>query len=62
MEIAKLHPGNFDQLLENIKKNGTPALLEEVESKIPFSLLNLNIGDINGTIEFFIYKRTKFLI
>ena len=46
LELAKSHAGNFDQLLENTKKDGTPALSKEVESKISFSLINLNVGDM----------------
>jgi len=46
LELAESHQGSFDQLLENTKKNGTPALSKEVESKISFSLINLNIGDM----------------
>ena len=33
LEIAKSHKGNFDELYENTKKDGTPALSNKVESK-----------------------------
>ena len=46
LEIAKSHAGNFNQLLENTKKDGTPALSKEVESKTSFNLINLNVGDM----------------
>ena len=46
LEIAKSHLGNFDQLLENTKKDGTPALSNEVEAKTTFNLINLNVGDM----------------
>ena len=46
IEIAKNHLGGFDKLLTNTKNNGTPALSEEIENKIRFELINLNIGDI----------------
>jgi 2-aminoethylphosphonate dioxygenase len=46
IEIAKSHKGSFEQLLNNTKKDGTPALTSEVESKTPFDLINLNIGDM----------------
>ena len=46
LEIAKSHLGNFDQLLENTKKDGTPALINEVESKTTFNLINLDVGDM----------------
>ena len=41
LELAKSHKGSFDQLLENTKKDGTPALTEEVEVKTSFDLINL---------------------
>ena len=46
LELGKSHQGNFDQLFENTKKNGTPALSSEVESKTLFNVINLNVGDI----------------
>ena len=46
LEIAKSHKGSFEELLNNTKKNGTPALTDEVEKKTSFELINLNIGDM----------------
>lgn len=46
LELAKYHEGNFEQLYENTKKDGTPALSEEVESKTSFNLIELDVGDI----------------
>ena len=45
-ELAKIHRGNFDQLIENTKKDGTPALSKETEIKTSFKLINLNVGDM----------------
>jgi ectoine hydroxylase-related dioxygenase (phytanoyl-CoA dioxygenase family) len=45
-EIANIHRGNFDQLIENTKKDGTPALTKETEIKTSFKLINLNVGDM----------------
>ena len=46
LELGKSHNGNFDQLFENTKKDGTPALSDDVESKTLFNLINLDIGDM----------------
>lgn len=46
LELAKSHKGDFDQLFVNTKKDGTPALSAEVESKTKFNIINLGIGDI----------------
>jgi len=46
LEIAKSHKGNFDQLFVNTKKDGTPALSAEVESKTIFDVINLDVGDV----------------
>ena len=46
LEVAKWHSGNFDQLLDNTKKDGTPALTNEIEANTSFELINLNIGDM----------------
>lgn len=46
LELAKSHKGNFDELLQNTKQNGTPALTEEIESETSFNLINLDIGDM----------------
>ena len=45
LELSKFHKGNFDELFKNTKKNGTPALSDEIESKMIFETINLNIGD-----------------
>ena len=46
IELAKSHEGGFQELLNNTKKDGTPALSDEIESTTDFNLINLNIGDI----------------
>ncbi len=46
LELAKSHSGNFEQLFENTKKDGTPALSKHVENKTIFNLIDLNIGDM----------------
>ena len=46
LELAKSHTGNFEELLKNTKKDGTPALSKEVEIKTKFNLINLNVGDM----------------
>ena len=46
LELAKSHNGNFNDLLQNTKQNGTPALTQEIESKTIFNLINLDIGDM----------------
>jgi len=46
IELAKFHKGNFYELYENTKKNGTPALSKEVEDKTSFDLIDLNPGDL----------------
>ena len=46
LELAKSHKGNFEQLFENTKKDGTPALSIDVESKTLFESIDLEIGDV----------------
>ena len=46
LELAKSHKGNFEQLYENTKKDGTPALSEEAESKTTFNVIELDVGDM----------------
>ena len=46
LELAKEHHGNFNDLIENTKQNGTPELLKEIEVKTKFNLINLDVGDI----------------
>ena len=36
----------FEKLILNTKNDGTPNLLESVEKKLNFQILNLNVGDI----------------
>ena len=46
LELAKSHKGNFEQLFQNTKKDGTPALTKDVENRTAFNLIDLDIGDI----------------
>lgn len=46
LELAKYHEGNFEELYENTKKDGTPALSDEVESKTTFNVIDLDVGDM----------------
>ena len=46
LELAKFHKGTFDELLNNTKKDGTPALTKDKESSISFDLINLDVGDM----------------
>ncbi len=46
IEIAKADEGNFDELFLNTKKNGTPDILPEIEKKLKFNPMNLNVGDV----------------
>ena len=46
IELAKFHKGNFKQLFQNTKKDGTPALSKDIENKTLFNKINLDIGDI----------------
>jgi|TARA_B110000444_G_scaffold260735_1_gene308996 ectoine hydroxylase-related dioxygenase (phytanoyl-CoA dioxygenase family) len=46
LELSKSHKGNFNELLQNTKKDGTPALSTNMESKTLFNLINLNQGDM----------------
>ena len=46
LELAKSHKGDFDELLENTKKDGTPALSKNIEIETPFKLINLDLGDM----------------
>lgn len=46
IEIAKIHKDNFENLLLNTKNNGTPDLLDEIEKKLTFETIELNIGDL----------------
>ena len=46
IEISESHLGNFNDLLRNTKMDGTPALNEEIEKKIKFKTINLDIGDM----------------
>ena len=46
LELANSHSGGFDQLLENTKKDGTPAITKEIEDKTKFNVINLSVGDM----------------
>tara|TARA_Y100000591_G_scaffold330796_2_gene362837 strand:+ start:245 stop:988 length:744 start_codon:yes stop_codon:yes gene_type:complete len=46
LELAKFHKGNFFELFEKTKKDGTPALSTNIESKTLFNLIDLNEGDV----------------
>ena len=46
LELAKAHKGNFKKLLKNTKNDGTPAIKSDIESRLIFKLINLEIGDI----------------
>ena len=44
--MSQIHNLPFEKLILNTKNDGTPVLLESVEKKLDFQILNLNIGDI----------------
>ena len=46
LELAKSHNGDFARLYKNTKKDGTPALSDEVESKTKFKVIDLEVGDM----------------
>lgn len=46
LELGKSHKGNFEQLFLNTKKDGTPALSADVETKTIFNVIDLDIGDL----------------
>jgi ectoine hydroxylase-related dioxygenase (phytanoyl-CoA dioxygenase family) len=46
IEISRAHKGDFYHLLDNTKKNGTPALKLDIENKTVFETINLDIGDV----------------
>ena len=46
IEISNAQKESFDKLLSNTKKNGTPDLLPEIEKKLKFKVINLNVGDV----------------
>jgi ectoine hydroxylase-related dioxygenase (phytanoyl-CoA dioxygenase family) len=46
IEISKIHNDKFENLLLNTKNNGTPDLLDEIENKLIFEPIELNIGDL----------------
>ena len=46
LEIGKIHKGSFEYLFNNTKKDGTPAIIKEIEDKISFELVKLNKGDM----------------
>ena len=46
LEMSQIHNLPFEKLILNTKNDGTPDLLESVEKKLNFQILNLNVGDI----------------
>ena len=46
LEMSQIHNLPFEKLILNTKNDGTPNLLESVEKKLNFQILNLNVGDI----------------
>ena len=46
IEISNAHKESFNKLLLNTKKNGTPDLLSEVEGKLEFKVIDLDVGDV----------------
>ncbi len=46
IEIAKADNLDFDKLLKNTKKNGSPDLKASYEKKIKFKKIHMNVGDI----------------
>lgn len=46
IELAKFHKGDFNELFEKTKKDGTPALSKEVENKTSFDVIDLDAGDL----------------
>jgi 2-aminoethylphosphonate dioxygenase len=45
IEIAEQHNLNFEKLLLNTQKNGTPEIIEKVSDNLNFEKINLNKGD-----------------
>ena len=46
LELSKSHKGDFKELLKKTKNDGTPALRKEIEDKIDFEIIEMEIGDI----------------
>lgn len=46
LEVAKVHDLEFDELLLNTKRDGSPDLIPEVESQCSFNPLYVSAGDI----------------
>ena len=46
IELANAEINNFEDLYKKTKKNGTPDLTLDEESKIQFNSVDLNIGDV----------------
>ena len=46
IEISNFQNQPFDKLFLNTKQNGTPDLLPEIEKKLKFKEIDLNVGDI----------------
>ena len=45
IQLAKKHQNNFEKLLKNTKKDGTPNILSKIEKKTKFKAVDLKIGD-----------------
>ena len=46
LEISGIHQGDFDTLLKNTKKNGTPDLVDEIKDKLHFEKMISPSGSI----------------
>ncbi len=46
IEISNAQKESFNKLLSKTKKNGTPDLLPEVEKKLEFKVIDLDVGDV----------------
>jgi ectoine hydroxylase-related dioxygenase (phytanoyl-CoA dioxygenase family) len=46
IEISNVQKGSFSHLIKKTKNDGTPALKRDVEKKLSFDLIHLNIGDV----------------
>jgi ectoine hydroxylase-related dioxygenase (phytanoyl-CoA dioxygenase family) len=46
IELSKAHKGDFYELYEGTKKDGTPALKKKLEAEIIFKPINLDVGDV----------------
>ena len=46
LEVAKVHDGSFDELLQNTKQDGSPDLLDEVVAKCEFTPVLVEKGGV----------------